>query len=121
MRGFRNGLRHIHDTCPHMRAAAGLYGNPKSRKREPGFATLVRIIIDQQVSVQAGAAIWSRLETAAGTVTPDTVLRLGETSLRDAGLSGAQARCVYGIARAIDDCDLNLDRLQRGRPGTVLR
>jgi len=121
MRGFRNGLRHIRDTCPHMRAAAVLYGNPKSRKREPGFATLIRIIIDQQVSVQAGAAIWNRLETAAGTVTPETILRLGETGLRGAGLSGAKARYVFGIAQAVAEGELNLERLQRCRQDTVFR
>jgi len=104
-----------------MRAAVGLYGNPKSRKRAPGFATLVRIIIDQQVSVQAGAAIWNRLETTAGVVSPETMLRLGEAGLRGAGLSGAKARYVYGIARAVANGELNLERLQRCRQETVFR
>ncbi len=102
-----------------MRDAVELYGNPKSRKREPGFATLVRIIIDQQVSVQAGAAIWGRLETACGSVTPDAVLALGEEALRRAGLSGAKARYVNGIALAISEGELDLTRLQRCRQDTV--
>ncbi|MEX0695145.1 MAG: DNA-3-methyladenine glycosylase [Rhodospirillales bacterium] len=104
-----------------MRDAVGRYGNPKSRKRAPGFATLVRIIIDQQVSVQAGAAIWNRLETAAGSVTPSAVLHLGEDGLRQAGLSGAKARYVLGIADAINDGRLDLERLLRCRDETIFR
>ena len=61
MKGFRTGLKYLYDECPRMRGAMDMYGRPKSRKRDPGFATLVRIIVDQQVSVQAGAAIWARL------------------------------------------------------------
>mgnify|MGYP003571152830 CR=1 FL=1 len=121
MRGFRNGLRHIHDVCPYMRGAMRQYGNPRSRKRDPGFATLVRIIVDQQVSVQAGAAIWARLELTAGEVTPEKVTSLGENGLRGAGLSGAKARYVLGIARAIMVGELDLIRLGRCREETVLR
>ncbi|MGJ3259298.1 MAG: DNA-3-methyladenine glycosylase family protein [Rhodospirillales bacterium] len=82
---------------------------------------MVRIIVDQQVSVQAGAAIWARLELAAGAVTPGSVLSLGEDGLRRAGLSGAKARYVLGIARAIKMNELDLPRLGRCRDETVLR
>ena len=121
MRGFHTGLRYLHETCPHMRKAVGLYGNPKSRKRDPGFGTLVRIIIDQQVSVQAGAAIWNRLETAAGAVTPATIEKLGESGLRQAGLSGAKARYVLGIADAINVGTLDLAHLHRCREEKIFR
>lgn len=119
MRGFRNGLEHIKTTCPHMLEAVRLYGNPRSRKRKPGFPTLVRIIVDQQVSVQAGAAIWARLEAAAGSVTPSSVLAMGEARLRDAGLSGAKARYVLGIAEAISGGTLKLEGLGRRRDEAI--
>lgn len=119
MRGFRNGLNYIFDVCPHMRDAVRLYGYPKSRKRAPGFATLVRIIIDQQVSVQAGAAIWKRLETSCGTVSPENVIMLGEDGLRLSGLSGPKARYVHGIAMAVESGELDLDRLHRCRQDMV--
>ena len=98
-----------------------VYGRPKSRKRAAGFGTLVRIIIDQQVSVQAGAAIWKRLDELLGVVTPDAVLAAGEEGLRSAGLSGAKARYVSGIARAIDQGDINLEQLGRCREDTIRR
>lgn len=96
-----------------------VFGRPRSRKRAPGFATLVRIIVDQQVSVQAGAAIWARLETALGTVAPETVIKAGEQGLRGAGLSGAKARYVLGIADTVQRGDIDLQRLARCRDDTV--
>ena len=88
-------------------------GRPRSRQKQPGFATLARIIVDQQVSVQAGAAIWGRLEAAVAEVTPAKVKRAGEARLRKAGLSGAKARYVLGIANAILQGDIDLNRLSR--------
>lgn len=96
-------MRHAMDTC----------GRPKSRKRSPGFATLVRIIVDQQVSVQAGAAIWGRLAENLGEVTPETVIKADIPLLRTSGLSGAKAKYVLGIAKAIEAGDLNLNSLPR--------
>ena len=119
MKGFRTGLKHLYDVCPHMRGAMDMYGRPKSRKRDPGFATLVRIIVDQQVSVQAGAAIWARLVGVVGDVTAASVHTAGEDGLRRGGLSGAKARYVFGIAQAILAGDLDLERLQRCREDTV--
>lgn len=121
MRGFRNGLKHLSEVCPHMQRAMESYGRPKSRKRAPGFGTLVRIIIDQQVSVQAGAAIWKRLDELLGIVTPEAVLNAGEEGIRSAGLSGAKARYVSGIARAIDQGDVDLEQLGRCREDTIRR
>ncbi len=121
MKGFRNGLKHLSTVCPHMRGAMQAFGRPKSRKRDPGFATLVRIIIDQQVSVQAGAAIWGRLDTLLGTVSPENVLAVGVDGLRTAGLSGAKARYVTGIAQSIVDGKIDLERLGRCREDTVRR
>jgi DNA-3-methyladenine glycosylase II len=121
MKGFRNGLKYLSDTCPHMHGAMQSYGHPKSRKLDPGFATLVRIIISQQVSVPAGAAIWGRLEVLLGDVSPESVLCIGQDGLCSAGLSGAKARYVKGIAHAIVQGDIDLKRLSRCREDTVRR
>ena len=115
MRGFRSGIDYLVDTCPHIRRVVDTCGRPKSRKRSPGFATLSRIIVDQQVSVQAGAAIWARLEAGCGGVTPETVQKIGIDGLRACGLSGAKARYVSGIADAVVDGGLNLNGLSRKR------
>lgn len=119
MKNFRNGLQYLYDVCPKMRHAMDTCGRPKSRKRSPGFATLVRIIVDQQVSVQAGAAIWGRLSENLGDVTPETVISADILLLRASGLSGAKAKYVLGIAEAIAAGDLNLKSLPRCNEETV--
>ncbi len=113
MRGFRAGLTHLAANCKYMRCAFAEYGHPKSRNRQPGFATLARIIVDQQVSVQAGAAIWRRLEERLGSVSAVTVVNAGIDPLRESGLSGAKATYVHGIASLITAGDFDLDGLGR--------
>ena len=56
-------------------------GAPPPRSRPPGFASLVDIVLAQQVSTASYRAIAARLETAAGEITPDSILGLGEAGL----------------------------------------
>ncbi len=109
----RPGLRKLIAQCPHMATIHRLCGSPQARIREPGFAVLLRIIIDQQVSVHAGAAIWRRLEEALVHVTPERVLSFDEADLRACGLSGAKARYATALAQAIVSGQLDLDGLVR--------
>jgi len=65
-----------------------------------GFAGLVRVIMGQQVSVAAAAAIWARLEAGLGVVTPQAVAARDIEGLRALGLSAPKARYVKAIAEA---------------------
>lgn len=113
MKGYRNGLVALLDICPDMRRIAEVCGRPRSRRRAPGFATLIRIIVDQQVSVHAGRAIWARLEGTLGEVSPDTVRVAGEDGLRACGLSSPKARYALGIAEAVGAGEVNFRGLAR--------
>jgi len=87
-------------------------GFPESRRMQPGFGTLIRIIIDQQVSTASGAAIWAKLSNATqNDVSPAALLKLGETGLRSNGFSGQKARYALGVADATSSGDLNFDAL----------
>jgi DNA-3-methyladenine glycosylase II len=81
------------------------------RVRPGGFAGLVRLIIEQQVSVASAAAIWGRLEAGLGAVNPGAVTAAGEAALRPFGLSGGKARYVAGLARAVEEGRLEFGRL----------
>ncbi len=94
-------------------AAIKAAGLPGSRKLRPGFATLIRIIVDQQVSVAAGASIWAKLLAATGgEVTPSRLLNLAESGLRSCGFSGQKARYALGAAEAAAAGDLDFDALE---------
>jgi DNA-3-methyladenine glycosylase II len=99
---------------PDVAAALARIGYPPARQRDPGFATLVRIVAAQQVSTAAAAAIWRRLELALdGEVIPDRLLALGADGLRAAGFSGRKAGYALGLAAAVASGRLDLDRLPR--------
>ena len=92
--------------------ALKLHGMPAPRRREPGFATLVDIVVAQQVSTRAAATVRERIEVAAGgRVTPVSLLALGQTGLRTAGLSGRKAQYVLGLATAVENGKFDIDGL----------
>jgi DNA-3-methyladenine glycosylase II len=100
--------------CKYIATAIKLAGVPDTRPFAPGFATLVRIIVDQQVSTAAGAAIWAKLKRAAGgRVTPNSLRALGEDGVRAAGMSGQKARYALGLAEATAAGTLNFRALAR--------
>lgn len=76
------------------------WGVPPRWKRRQGFATLVLLILEQQVSLASAEATFARLEAHAGAIEPGAILALGEESLKSAGLSRQKARYVHGLAEA---------------------
>ena len=77
-------------------------GYPAPRQRDPGFATLLRIILAQQVSTASAAAIWRKLEAVLdGEVGPERFLTLEDAALRAAGFSAPKAAYARGLCRAI--------------------
>jgi DNA-3-methyladenine glycosylase II len=70
------------------------------RSRPAGFATLVRMVMEQQVSTASAEAIWRRLEAGLGEVTPAAVLARSEEELRGFGLSRQKALYAREIAAA---------------------
>jgi DNA-3-methyladenine glycosylase II len=81
------------------------------RARTGGFEGLMRMIVEQQVSVASAAAIWGRVRDGLGEVTADRVLALDIESLRGFGLSGQKARYSQEIARAQDEGRIDFDRM----------
>jgi DNA-3-methyladenine glycosylase II len=83
-------------------------GFPPVWGRRPGFGTLVRIILEQQVSLGAARTMYRRLGTHAGSVTPGTVARLGDEGLRSLGFTRQKARYCYGLAELVRSGSLDL-------------
>jgi len=77
------------------------YGPPPLWARRPGFATLVRIILEQQVSLASAEAAYGRLQSVAGRVTPRHVAATTEGRLREAGLTRQKAAYCHALARAL--------------------
>ena len=82
------------------------------RSRPGGPASLMRKIVEQQVSTASAAAIWGRMEAGLGQVTPEAVLAEDDAALRAFGLSGQKVRYVREIAAAVTSGALDFDRLR---------
>ena len=76
-------------------------GPPKLWKRTPNFATFVRIILEQQVSLASAWSTFNRLRSEVTRVTPSTVAPLEEAGLRELGFSRQKARYAHTLAK---DC-----------------
>lgn len=102
------GIAYLSSLDEDLARAVGDYGTPPLRSAEAGFATLLRSIIGQQVSIHAARAIWQRLSLLADPLTPEAFLALDETQLRGAGFSGQKIRYGQSLAAAIAGGHLDL-------------
>lgn len=88
-------------------------GLPALRKRVPGFATFVDIILAQQLSAASANAIRARLKALATPLTPASFLALDDRSLRAIGFSRQKILYGRGLAEAIASRRLDLARIHR--------
>ena len=108
--GKGGALRRLADMDKDIAGALERIGPPPDRTLPHGFATLCRIIIGQQISTKAAAAVWRRMEEGGLDRSRKAgAARIG--TLRAAGLSKMKAEYVKGLARAVEDGTLDLDRL----------
>lgn len=98
---------------PDLAGIVERHGPPPLWDRPPGFATLVAIILEQQVSLRSGAVALARLRVAGGGLEPAAVAALGENRVRDAGLTRQKARYVTELAGAIVDGRFDLAAIGR--------
>jgi DNA-3-methyladenine glycosylase II len=110
-RSLAQGARALARADPDLARVIGRHGPPPLWGREPGFATLVQIVLEQQVSLASGRAAFARLERAAGTVTPAHVAATTERRIRAAGITRQKAGYVRGLARSIVSGELDVDAI----------
>jgi DNA-3-methyladenine glycosylase II len=106
-------LAELGDRDPDMAVARARAGEPPLRRRPAGFATLLRIIIAQQVSTASARAISSRLDKAARPLTPETFLALDDHALGAIGFSRQKVGYGRGLAIEVSEGRLALDQLAR--------
>jgi len=95
-------------------------GTPPLWERPPGFVTLLRIILEQQVSLVSADAMYRRLLGRIDPLTPENVLDKGESFLRSFGVTRQKAAYFINVAQAIRDGDLDLDTLSNETDETAM-
>lgn len=103
----RSLLRAAHDLAardPALAASVARFGPPPLWAREPSFATLVHLILEQQVSLASAQAAYDRLSgTLGGRVDPASFLLLDDDALRAIGFSRQKTGYARDLALALGD------------------
>ena len=111
-RSLLSATRRLAARDPDLAIVVDTYGPPPLWAREPGFHTLIHIILEQQVSLASARAAYDRLVSATGRLVPERFLALSETELKAIGFS--RQKTAYGrtLAESILDGRINLARLE---------
>lgn len=108
----REGIAALAAREPRFGTIEPVVGPLPWRTRAPGFPGLLRAICGQQISNQAAAAIWRRLEAVPGALDPAGLLALDDSTLCGvAGLSRPKAAHARSLARACLDGTLDFAAL----------
>ncbi|RIK35106.1 MAG: DNA-3-methyladenine glycosylase 2 family protein [Chloroflexi bacterium] len=95
----------------HLAGIVTRYGPPPLWAREPGFPTLIHIILEQQVSLASARAAFDRLLAAVSPLTPARFLTLDDATLRAIGFSRQKAGYARHLAQTLLAGQLDLDQL----------
>lgn len=99
---LRAGLDALAGIEPAFADALARCGYPEPRIGAPGYVTMLRAIVGQQVSIKAAAAIWDRLDQAVGgAADPARVAAADVDILRAAGLSRQKALYAHSLAEEV--------------------
>jgi DNA-3-methyladenine glycosylase II len=83
------------------------YGVPPMWARRPGFPTLLRIVLEQQVSLVSARAMFERLKSNIEPFSAAGFIATGEAPLRSLGVTRQKAHYCVQVAQAFTDGDLN--------------
>jgi DNA-3-methyladenine glycosylase II len=83
------------------------YGPPPMWGRRPGFPTLLRIVLEQQVSLVSARAMFERLKSNIEPFTADGFIGAGENYLRSLGVTRQKALYCVQVAEAFNNGHLS--------------
>lgn len=109
--GLRRAVRWLARRDPDLAAIATRFGPPPLWERPTGFATLVHLILEQQVSLASAKAAFVKLQTGLGEVQPQRLLTLTDDELKTIGFSRQKTRYARLLAEAVRDGQLNFAQL----------
>ena len=102
---------HLAECDPHLSQIYTQLGAPPLWEREPGFAMLVYIILEQQVSLASARAAFTRLQEASGTISPERFLGFDDAELKAIGFSRQKTGYCRGLAHSILNGETDLGRI----------
>jgi DNA-3-methyladenine glycosylase II len=111
-RSFSRAILYLCDKDPDLAHILTTLNPPTFWTRKPGFASLIRIILEQQVSLASARACFDRLLAAVSPLTPERFLELDEALLKSCGFSRQKAAYSRNLTEAIVEGSLNLNQFK---------
>ena len=109
---LKEGLDAIALREPAIARALTIAGYPEARIRPTGYATMLRTIVGQQVSVAAAASMWRKLEAHLGEdMPPERLLAAEFETLRACGLSRQKQGYARSLCELVVSGELDLTQL----------
>src|SRR5713101_2377994 len=105
------GTRLLGRRDPDLGRVVKKFGAPPMWGREPGFSTLLHIILEQQVSLASAKAAHNKLLKVASPLSPKRFLKLDDATLKTVGFSRQKASYGRHLATEIVDGRLDLEAL----------
>jgi DNA-3-methyladenine glycosylase II len=99
--GLEAGARALARLDPDFGRILATYGLPRFPRRPASFATLLHIILEQQLSLDIAAKLWRRLKQRCRPLTPIRFLELDEDTLKNCGFTRQKIGYARGLASAI--------------------
>ena len=113
LRSLRLHSKTLAANCPHLAIVHDKYGPPPLWDREHGFATLLQIILEQQVSLASAKACFGKLCRRVGDVTPESLLRSTDAQLKKDGFSRQKTSYARHLSEAILENRIDFEKLTK--------
>lgn len=95
------------------------YGIPPNWSRPPGFVSLCKIILEQQVSLASANAHFKKLNSYIKAFTPANILLLTDEEMRACQVSRQKMVYLRSLSKAIVNKDIDLDSLPQWDEATI--
>jgi DNA-3-methyladenine glycosylase II len=112
-RSLITASRRLAQQDPHLGRVFVTYGAPPLWNRQPGFATLLQIILEQQVSLASAKACFDKLTARIGEVTPANLLRSTDAQLKKDGFSRQKTAYARYLSEALLQKRIDLHALHQ--------
>ncbi len=107
------------DRNPKIKTIIQDIGYPPFWERSADFDGLVRIILEQQVSLASAYAVYKKLLNRIDPITPRGIIGLSEIDFKSCGFSRQKMRYVTTLAREVVDHGLALKQLKQKSNGEI--
>jgi len=116
---MKQALDFLSENDPIFKHILDKYGPPPIPSRPPGFATLVLLILEQQVSIDSAKATFLKIKAKAPAFLPQDLIRFSDEDFRNLGVSRQKTAYIKGLAEAIVNKSIDLENLASKSPEEI--